>query len=244
MTVQGLNFNSYVKRIAVPIFTLTALIVGQAGMISDAQAVEETASALIFSEPYLKTLGHPHTIAYSYSHDTNAPADYGKEFTEDVAVHVRKPTREGGFNSVAIALKSEKRSYELGPFENTSGNPVVMMFLEREMSQMRSRVGGTPVYFRNTIRRAFRDAAEIDDLQVDVGGKMVSAKRVTIRPFVDEKQAARFGKFQGKVFETIVTDSVPGGIYAMRSFIPDQDKAGTNLVTNLLQYQTTEEASK
>lgn len=213
------------------------IFVGSTFLIAPAQSNEDTAVSLIFSEPYLKKLEHPAAIAYQYSHATSTPDAYGAPFEESVTVKVDAPTLEGGFNSVAIWMKDESREYKLGPFENTSGNPVVMMFLERDLRQMRSKVGGAPVYFRNTIRRAFRDGAEVDDVNVQVKGVSVAAKRITIKPFVDEQGIGRFGKFRGKVFETIVTDAVPGGIYTMRSFIPDgQNKDGT-LVVNQLQYQ-------
>lgn len=204
-------------------------------------AEEATATNLIFSEPYLKNLGYPASISYRYSHDTPTPEDYGSPFEESVMLTVSPPNLDGGFNSVAIAFAGEGRNYSLGPFENTSGNPVVMMFLERDLNQMRSRIGGTPVYFRNTIRRAFRDSAVVEDTSVDVKGVQVPAKRITIRPFVDDQNAGRFGKFQGKIFETIVTDAVPGGIYAMRSFIRDGGSDHGTLVLNELQYQTDEQ---
>lgn len=220
-------------------FLLAGLVVlaGVVGFGLPIQAADKTAADLIFSEPYLKKLGHPNVVSYSYTHETASPKEYGDAFKEAVTVHVRRPTLENGFNSVAIALKSDDRSYELGPFENTSGNPVIMMFLERDLNQMRSRVGGTPVYFRNTIRRAFREGAEIADTTVEIKGVQVAAKRITIRPFKDERQAGRFGKFRGKVFETIVTDAVPGGIFTMKSFVPDAENQGAELVTNRLQYQ-------
>lgn len=213
------------------------LLAGVAGSGSPTQANEKSATDLIFSEPYLKKLEHPSTISYSYTHGTKTPSEYGAGFKEAVTVHVRQPTLEGGFNSVSIALRSDQRDYDLGPFENTSGNPVIMMFLERDLNQMRSRVGGAPVYFRNTIRRAFREGAEIADTTVEINGEQVAAKRITIRPFKGDRQAMRFGKFQGKVFETTVTDAVPGGIFTMKSFIPDTENEGEALVTNSLQYE-------
>jgi len=197
---------------------------------------ENDAVALIFLEPYLKKLDHPATIAYHYSHETAAPEAYGPGFDEEVRLNVNPPSSSQGFNSVAIVMKDKAREYTLGPFEDTSGNPVVMMFLERDLNQMRSRIGGAPVYFRNTIRRAFRDAAVVDDVNVDLNGVEIAAKRITIKPFVDEAGAGRFGKFQGKVFETIVSDRVPGGILTMRSFIPDDNNADNPLVLNELQF--------
>lgn len=219
------------------IFFYVFFIVGFGFFPISAQSEEKTATALIFSEPYLKKLGHPASIAYHYSHKTLNPNEYGAAFNEDVTVNVNPPSTAQGFNSVGIAMKTKGRNYELGPFENTSGNPVVMMFLERELSQMRSKVGGAPVYFRNTIRRAFREKAEIEETTVNLNGEQVPATRVTIRPFVDDQNAGRFGKFQGKVFETVVADAVPGGIFAMKSFVPGESGDDPNLVTNVLQYQ-------
>jgi len=238
----------YKKRM-VPAFTALLAMLGSAVLAASllanatlalAQASikgpENDAVTLIFLEPYLKKLGHPATIAYHYSHETATPEAYGPGFDEEVRLNVNPPSSDQGFNSVAIVMKDKAREYTLGPFEDTSGNPVVMMFLERDLNQMRSRIGGAPVYFRNTIRRAFRDAAVVDDVNVDLNGVEIAAKRITIKPFVDEAGVGRFGKFQGKVFETIVSDQVPGGILAMRSFIPDDSNKDSPLVLNELQF--------
>ena len=93
------------------------------------------------------------------------------------------------------------------------------------------------MYFRNTIRRAFRDSAKLEEISVEVKGVDLPATKITIHPFVDEKNVGRFGKFRGKVFETIVADGIPGGIYSMRSFVPGETEAEGVLVTNELLYQ-------
>lgn len=202
-------------------------------------AEEKTATDLIFAAPYLRQVPHQTAISYSYSHETAAPEEFGANFEEAVTVAVNDPALPGGFNSVAIELNAKAHRYALGPFENTSGNPVVMMFLERDLQQMRSRVGGAPVLFRNTIRRAFREVAEVEKVSLIVDGQSVEGRKITIRPFVDEEQTGQFGRFTGKIFETVVSDAVPGGIFAMRSIVPGESAEKAALVTNELQYQAT-----
>lgn len=202
-------------------------------------AEEKSATDLIFSAPYLKQVPHKTAISYSYSHDTAVPEEFGTKFEEAVTVTVNDSTLPDGFNSVAIELNSTLHQYALGPFENTSGNPVVMMFLERDLQQMRSRIGGAPVLFRNTIRRAFRESAEVETVALTIDGASVEGRKITIRPFIDDEQTGQFGRFAGKIFETVVADAVPGGIYAMRSFVPGDGPDKAALVTNILQYQAT-----
>lgn len=231
-------FTKLSKTMPKYLVVLSGILIGSTGLMSTPViAGDKTATDLIFSAPYIKQLNHPAKINYHYKHDTPTPEEYGAIFEERVSVNVKEPTLEGGFNSVSISLKSEDRDSELGPFENTSGNPVVMMFLERELTQMRSKVGGTPVYFRNTIRRAFRDSALVEQSEVTLKGEKIPASKIVIKPFIDEQNIGRFGKYRGKVFEITVADKVPGGIFEMRSFIPGEKADDASLMTNELKYQ-------
>ena len=197
---------------------------------------EKTPQSLLFDAPYLTQLKVPSSLNYSYRHETTADKDFGKSFEDTVAVNVGKNDKPGGLNSVMLRMFSGKRQRDLGPHTDITGNPVIMMFLERDLWEMKRRVGGQPVYYRNLIRRALRAEADIKE---DVGvfnGEDLKVHTITIRPFAGETKNARLNGMLNKIYEFTVAETVPGGILKIRSVVPAEKEGGAALVSDELAF--------
>ncbi|NNE23943.1 MAG: hypothetical protein HKN11_15180 [Rhizobiales bacterium] len=195
-----------------------------------------TPQALLFDAPYLKQLAVPSALNYSYRHSTSAEKTFGKPFEDTIAVNVEKNDKPGGLNSVMLRMFSGKRQRDLGPHIDITGNPIIMVFLERDLWEMKRRVGGEPVYYRNMIRRAFRDAAKVEKNTAEFNGQNISVQTVTIMPFTGEKDRASMQKLLNKIYEFTVADVVPGGILSIRSTVPAEQEGNAALVSDELAF--------
>lgn len=186
-----------------------------------ATGTEPTAQKLLFDTAYLKPLAVPSRLTYHYSQKSADASLYGPSFEDAASVNVLASAAGDDTRDAKLSLFTGKRQRELGPLPSVSGNPVIMMFLEYEVSQMMRHVGGQPVYFRNVIRAAFRNAAKVEPVEITWKGKTVKAMKVRIQPFLNVPHSERLQLFRTKAYEFIASEAVPGGIYDIRSTVDD-----------------------
>ncbi len=213
---------------------LAAAITISAPASAETAQKKPTAQSLLFDTPYLEALAAPGALSYKLDHATDYAKRYGKNSSDTVQLRLEGEKEQQ--KQVVMNVISGEHKRVLGPFSEVSGNPVIMMFLERDVWQMKKRIGGTPAFYRNRIRKALRDAAKIEPASIDVDGKTLPAHHVTIQPFKGEADVQRFREYRDKSYRFTVADGVPGGFYEIRSHIPDAENAGKKLVEDTLTY--------
>lgn len=204
---------------------------------------QDTAQALLFDNAYLKAMTPPASLVYRFEHHTSDEAAFGEPFSDSVRLNLGEPTGDHTLNNVRLDIFPETRDRQIGPFFDVSGNPVIMVFLERDLHDTLRRVRASPVLFRNTIRKAMREAAVIDDVDISLDGRTVPAKRVTIAPFAGEAVPPQLAELSGKRYQFTVSDAVPGGFHEIISTQTDPQDGDRVLVTDRMTYDSMGEAS-
>lgn len=215
------KINAFALAAALALGTFQALVPAKAS---------ETAQKLLFDTPYLQQLKLPSSLNYTYRHDAAETRLFGKPFTDTIAVDLNKPSNPAHVNSVSMRIFTGERARSLGPNVDMKGNPIIMIFLERDLWEMKRRVGGEPIFYRNKIRKALREQAKVEKIQIDFEGKAVPAHKVTITPFVTETANRRLEKYLNKRYEFVVADAVPGGFVSVRSAVPQAEANAKALV--------------
>jgi hypothetical protein len=193
-----------------------------AGLAAATDESAPSAQSLLFDATYLEPLSAPSRLVYSFRHKTGDPERFGKAFEDEVALQLsNSPGGSAGQKDVMVDMFTGDRERLVGPLTRVSGNPIIMMFLERDVSQMNMHVGGQPIYYRNVIRLAFREKAKLEPATFSWDGKEVRGTKITIQPFLGDPHAERLQFFQSKTYEFIVSDAVPGGIYEVHSTMAD-----------------------
>ena len=135
-----------------------------------------------------------------------------------------------GFD-VAATLFPQTRKLEIGPLSAARVNPILLIFFQRDATQMSNGTGGNQNYFRNTIRRVLQtpdpDSLQATTIQLD--GRDVAASAVDFRPFAKDPNRARLREFADKNYHFVLSDDVPGGIYEVSTETPTADGNGTLL---------------
>lgn len=217
-----------------------ATLVVQPPQPAHAAPSEMTAQGLLFDTPYLGSLQPPGALSYEFDHSTEFEGVFGEPFGDKVLVRLQKAEKSGEPDPVYMDVYTGPRQRNLGPFNKNNGNPIIMMFLERDVWQMKTRIGGTPSFFRNTIRKAFRESAEVKATEITFNGARLPAQEVTIRPFHSEADENRFREYRGKIYRFTTADAVPGGFFEIWSGIPKPDADGQFLVEDRLTYKSME----
>ena len=103
--------------------------------------------------------------------------------------------------------------------ESAQGNPAILYFLERDIREMQRLTQGKANYFRKRIRMAMYKGASIRDLTLQYNGRPVAVREISIEPYLDDPNRPRYEKLANKQYLFMLSDSVPGGVYGIRTRI-------------------------
>lgn len=206
----------------------TACILLAGLFVMPAAAAEKSAytpaQLALFDTPHLKNISKPVTLFYDFRHSAKA----GEGFDDRVELTVTK-IRADGRKDLSFQYLSGDRQRPYPALEGFSGNPLIMLFLQHDVDEMQRTAGGSSSYYRNRIRFAFRDKAELEPTSIQYGGQTLAATRITMRPFAGDPNQKHFQRFTNKRYEFILAPEVPGGIYSIRSVVPAEDNDGSRI---------------
>ena len=189
------------------------------GLLIGAPATAATVQELVFEAHLLADLGEPQTLHYSYERRGSMLSEI---LPSQVSMEVREVGRDGR-KLVHLDMFEGQDRRRLGPIRAQSQNPLIIVFLQRDVMQMGDQTGGSPEYFRNRIREAFLEPAQVEPFEIDVDGAVLPAVRVTITPFANDPEIARFAEFRHKRYEFTVAEALPGGLYEIAALTPKGD---------------------
>jgi hypothetical protein len=171
------------------------------------------AQTALFENDHLGAIKHPATLDYVFHHD-------GSEPFEDTVVLVLREIHQDGSKDVSIEFLSGEHRMGFEPVTRFRGNPLIMYFLEWDVRGMHQATGGSALYFRNRIREAFLDQAELADASITVDGRSESAKAITLQPYRHDPGIERYAAFRDKRYRFVLSDAVPGMVYEIEATLP------------------------
>lgn len=116
-----------------------------------------------------------------------------------------------------------EKSRNLGAFPATVGNPIVMYFVETVLRDVAQQAGGSPFYIRNRIKESLVQKVDILDATIDVAGKTIAARQITLRPFENDKNRERMKGYGDLTLTFTMSEDVPGWYQSLKAHVPDTD---------------------
>lgn len=193
-----------------------------------AEAPLSPAQAALFDAPHLANVPAPATLHYRF--ERTGPGAF-----EDQALLFVREKMPDGSGLIAAAFLTGARRLPAPVQARFSGNPMPMLFLERDVREMRAATNLPAIHFRERIREAFASGAEITEVGAALpGGNTTRARRVTLRPFADDPRLANLSPFRGKTYSFLVSDDAPGAVLEVRSDSPPDPASGAPAVSEVL----------
>jgi hypothetical protein len=174
------------------------------------------AQVALFETDHLKMIEHAKRLEYRFTRETT-DAD---GIADRIALDLR-PRGDGGKDVFANFLSGERHK-DFPPLIGFHGNPLVMYFLERDVEEMRRETGGAAVYFRNRIRNALVDQAQLRAVEVERDGKALRATEITLHPFRNDARLGAYPGLQAKRYRFVLSDAVPGSLYEIGLEVPGE----------------------
>lgn len=191
-------------------------------------AAAPTAVELIFEQPFFAKLEPGTTLTYRFVRTAN-DAKLAPSFEDDVRLNV---TKEGEERKVMVDLYSGARANTVGPLP-TAGNAVVITMLEQDVAEMQKVLNGSPYYIRNRMRDAINASESVVPTTLDYGGRSVDGWKITLKPFVNDKNRDKLQDFADRFYEILFSDQIPGGLYQILAITPKKGADKPLLVENL-----------
>jgi len=198
--------------------TLMLALAPAAGFGQGTAAKLSPAQAALFASDHLHAITKPAVLHYAFRHDGGAAARYSDTISLEIkAVHA------DGKKDVAVAFLSGPRHLPFAPVTDFNGNPLLMYFLQYDVMSMQRATGGDPSFFRNRIRDAFLDGAEMHPVTLTLDGKQAAGTEIVIHPYAKLVVPA-LARYTGKSYSFVLSAAVPGMLYSIASLLPESGK--------------------
>ncbi len=199
------------------LLTSLVLILGSfawSGGIARAANDFSAAEQALFIDNQLGKLRPPLTLHYGYRKSGTLEEAFAD--TVDVVLTAQP---DGSCCAASARFFTGSRAMRQPDVEGAQGNPAILYFLERDIREMQRLTTGKPNYFRKRIRMAVYQGASIRSLTLPYRGRPVAVQEISISPYLDDPNRSRYEKLANKQYIFLLSNSVPGGLYGIRTRI-------------------------
>ena len=196
------------------------------------ELIKEMSSANIalFIDEHLKTITEPSRIYYKFSKESTRE----DSFTGNVVLNIVK-VEDDNTKHITFRYLKGRNKVRFPPQIGAKGNPVFMLFFERDARDMQRLTGGNALFFRSRIRHTIA-ATEIKDVELEFQGDKIVGKQISFQPFLETKLKNRVSRYKTKKFVLTMSEDIPGFIFKIETYIKDLDDP-SDMVKEILQYQ-------
>lgn len=177
----------------------------------------DSAAAGIYGGDHLAGLADKAHLVYDYD---MSGAIMETPFHDEVLLDfARKPGTDKPAYEVTVTLFPLTRNQSVGPIASSAYNPLLLIFFQRDVTQMGRSTGGNSNYFRNVIRHAMAQpgGTERAAVSVDWRGESLAATKISFQPFVNDANKERMNGFAAKTYSVTLAEGVPGGVFEIAS---------------------------
>lgn len=180
------------------------------------------ANQLLFMTDHLHNVQTPARLQYEFVH--RAGDEEGYEDRVELNIEDSHGNDNNAGKRVAVDFLSGDRHRYVPEIGDARGNPVIMMFLQNDVSTLAQRTGGSWRYFQRRVKFALEDTATVTQDTAPYEGKQVAVERIQLTPYANEQ--AHRDKLDAAVdrrYTFILSDAVPGGVLEIRAEVPAEN---------------------
>ena len=181
------------------------------------ELIKEMSSANIalFIDEHLKKINEPSRIYYKFIKESTREDN----FKGNVVLNIVKIDDDKTKHITFRYLKGRNK-VRFPPQVGAKGNPVFMLFFERDARDMQRLTGGNALFFRSRIRHSIA-ATDVEDIEFNFNGEKYSGKQVSFQPFLETELKNRVSRYKNKTFIVTMSENIPGFIYKIETYIKD-----------------------
>ena len=189
-----------------------------------------SANVSLFIDEHLSEITEPSRIFYKFEKFSTLEDN----FIGNVVLNIVKIDEEKRKYITFRYLKGRNK-VRFPPQIGAKGNPVFMLFFERDARDMQRLTGGNALFFRSRIRHAIA-ATETKNVSLNFKGENIPAQEISFKPFSTTKLKNRVSRYKTKEFRVTMSNKIPGYIFKIETFTKDTEKAN-DIVRETLTFQ-------
>ncbi len=168
-----------------------------------------SATAMLFDANHLANMTKGDPLTYRFERTVSDPKLLGEAFADDIRLGV---VNDGpaGTREVTVNVFTGGRARPEQRIDGMTGNPVLVVFLDRAVNNLSMLAGGNRPYLKQKIKMSLAERAKVEPVEIDYKGKKVAGARVSVTPFLGDSNALKMMGYDGTVFQIVVSDAVPG----------------------------------
>ena len=178
-------------------------------MSASAEIAKPTPVDILFERKHLTNVEAGTDLLYRFQRTVTQPELMGQPFADDIKIEIKK-VATSGTRDVVVRVFSGERARDAQPIEDLTGNPILVVFLDRAIASYMSIAGGKVAYLKDKFRTALRERATVTPVQVKFGDKTVEAYQVSITPYSGDLNASKMRGYENSKFSFVVSEAVPG----------------------------------
>jgi hypothetical protein len=190
------------------LFIVAAIFTGSASVHAEA-ATKPSSVDILFERKHLANVAAGSTLDYRFERKVSAADLLGQPFSDDIKIDVKKVASDGS-REVVVKVFSGERARDPQPIDELTGNPILVVFLDRAIASYMSIAGGKTAYLKDKFRTAIRERATVEPVKVKLASNTVDAYRVSITPYSGDLNASKMRGYENSKFTFVVSDAVPG----------------------------------
>ena len=205
---------STLKRTARAVLFASVMIGG--AYSASAEIAKPSPVDILFERKHLANVDAGQDLVYRFQRTVSETELLGQPFSDDIKVEVKK-VASNGTRDVVVKVFTGERAREPYPIDELTGNPILVVFLDRAVSSYMSVAGGKIPYLKDKFRSAIRERATIEPVQIKLGEKTVEGQRVSIQPYAGDLNASKMRGYENSRFSFVVSEAVPGQFVEMNA---------------------------
>ncbi len=192
-----------------------ALICG--AQVATVVAQGPTVLNVLFDSPHLASIDQGKELTYRFDRKASDPKKVGEAFSDDIKLGIVNVDDKTGKRKVTMKIFTGERARKQQRITDMTGNPVLVVFLDRAVNNFQRVAGGKRPYLKDRFRVALREKATMEPAKLDYNGKQVDGFRVTLMPYADDPNRLKMRGYEGSKFVFNVSDQVPGHFLSLES---------------------------
>lgn len=173
------------------------------------------ANQAIFTTNHLKLITEPTTLTYDFEKKGTMEEGFSDTIEADV-----DNIQASGKKDMTFRFLTGDHYMDFPPYPGVTGNPISVLFLERDVQDMQRLTGGNALYFRNRILTALAGTAEVKPVTFTHDGREYKGTEIRVQPYAQIELVDRFPKFEYKTYVFVLSDEIPGGYYKVSAMTP------------------------
>lgn len=208
--------NNCLKQLNIILILVLVTIPG-AGYPEEEETFSQ-ANTELFLTDHLNKVNVPARLLYNF----RKTGTLEEGFSDTVEVRIFEVPAENT-KRVEIDFFTGEHSRTIPSMTVSNGNPIVMMFLQREVNEMDRLTGGSWRHFQKMIKLALENEAEVTEVKVPYRDQDRPGLKIKITPYLEDQLRVKFERFASRYYEFTLSSDIPGYVYQIRTVDPGND---------------------